>query len=304
VITSQWSPEEIKVLKDTYGKMKVEDIPLPNRTSYARHYMAHKLGMRHGRRNLLRKTAWTLEQDKLVRNNYGKIPAGEISKLIGKNAHCVHNRAIKLGVSSIESKKHSWVRSIPDLSFGFIERYITGESARKLADEIGISESTFVIRLKEQGIQRRTVAEECRKRLPAMQKIVAEQASTLAWRIRQSAHLQGISVSEWKGFSSDRSTMLHNMPEWKVWRRAVFTRDHYRCVLCGAGYRPKLPLDPHHIKPKARYPELMFDVANGITLCRSCHAPMTRKEHLFEPLFRAYLMPVWEPQIKTYEVKL
>ena len=56
--------------------------------------------------------------------------------------------------------------------------------------------------------------------------------------------------------------------EWKLWREAVFQRDNYICQKCGkVGGR----LDPHHKKDKSRYPELVFDVDNGITLCHKCH---------------------------------
>ena len=32
-----------------------------------------------------------------------------------------------------------------------------------------------------------------------------------------------------------------------------------------------MKLEPHHILPKARYKKKVFDVDNGITLCRECH---------------------------------
>lgn len=56
-------------------------------------------------------------------------------------------------------------------------------------------------------------------------------------------------------------------PRLREWRRAVMTRDGFRCVLCSAtGY-----LHAHHMFPWALYPALRFDVDNGVTLCDSCH---------------------------------
>lgn len=71
--------------------------------------------------------------------------------------------------------------------------------------------------------------------------------------------------------------------EARAWSIAVRKRDG-ACRRCGT----TKGLVAHHIKPWAKHPELRYDVANGETLCRSCH----RKEHpelpahLFEPKSR------------------
>lgn len=56
--------------------------------------------------------------------------------------------------------------------------------------------------------------------------------------------------------------------EYNEWRKAVFQRDNFTCQRCGQrGGR----LQAHHIKAWAKYPELRYDVANGITYCVECH---------------------------------
>jgi hypothetical protein len=56
--------------------------------------------------------------------------------------------------------------------------------------------------------------------------------------------------------------------EYLEWRKMVFARDGYRCVICG---KTGGEINAHHIKSFKDYPELRVEVSNGITLCRSCH---------------------------------
>lgn len=56
--------------------------------------------------------------------------------------------------------------------------------------------------------------------------------------------------------------------EYKQWRLHVFERDNYTCVFCR---KHGIKLNAHHIKSYARYPELRYELSNGITLCEKCH---------------------------------
>jgi 5-methylcytosine-specific restriction endonuclease McrA len=56
-----------------------------------------------------------------------------------------------------------------------------------------------------------------------------------------------------------------------VWQQAVKSRDGFKCQSCGSSE----DLHAHHIKQRARFPELALDLDNGTTLCRPCHL----KEH-------------------------
>ncbi len=57
-------------------------------------------------------------------------------------------------------------------------------------------------------------------------------------------------------------------PSYKIWRNKVYKRDNWTCKCCGD--KPK-KLNAHHIKSFARFPQLQFQVDNGITLCIKCH---------------------------------
>lgn len=53
-----------------------------------------------------------------------------------------------------------------------------------------------------------------------------------------------------------------------TWSKRVRERDKNRCVICGSEER----VHAHHMRPRERFPELAFDVDNGITLCIYHHA--------------------------------
>ena len=67
-------------------------------------------------------------------------------------------------------------------------------------------------------------------------------------------------------------------PENYQWRKAVLNRDGHRCQQCGATER----LHAHHVKEWAKYPDLRFDVDNGLTLCEDCHT----EKHPYLPLYQ------------------
>ena len=57
---------------------------------------------------------------------------------------------------------------------------------------------------------------------------------------------------------------INNLMDWSA---AVRLRDNFKCVKCGL----QRHVLAHHIKPKEQFPDLAFDVNNGVTLCRKCH---------------------------------
>lgn len=66
---------------------------------------------------------------------------------------------------------------------------------------------------------------------------------------------------------NDDDRKLRWTDKYKLWRKAVFERDNYTCCICH-----KIgDIQSHHIKSWSLYPELRFDINNGITLCKECH---------------------------------
>ena len=68
---------------------------------------------------------------------------------------------------------------------------------------------------------------------------------------------------------SQRHLSIRRASEYKEWRAAVFERDRFTCQDCGDDSGGNLRA--HHIKRVTDFPELAYDIANGVTLCHRCH---------------------------------
>jgi len=82
---------------------------------------------------------------------------------------------------------------------------------------------------------------------------------------------RGETHPNWKPSRTDedraRRRQLKNS-ELNYWRGAVFGRDNSTCQKCHA---VRGELNAHHILPWSKFPEVRFDIDNGITFCRACH---------------------------------
>lgn len=87
--------------------------------------------------------------------------------------------------------------------------------------------------------------------------------------VKQKAR-RGSDNPNWKGGISALRHGDRVTPEYRAWRRAVFERDDYTCQICTV-YLGGGDLEAHHIKSYAKYPELRYDVENGVTLCNYHH---------------------------------
>lgn len=82
--------------------------------------------------------------------------------------------------------------------------------------------------------------------------------------------------SRWKGGITPENLVIRNSDEYRKWRMAVYRRDRFACIECGAKGR-KAGLVAHHVKFFSRSPELRFLLENGITLCKKHHEKIHAK---------------------------
>ena len=90
------------------------------------------------------------------------------------------------------------------------------------------------------------------------------------------ARRRGPNHPGWKGGASLKHWAMRHVEEYKNWRASVYKKDGWHCKLCDSNKN----IVAHHIKSFTDYPELRYNIDNGVTLCRSCHLSLhqtTRK---------------------------
>lgn len=133
----------------------------------------------------------------------------------------------------------------------------------------------------ERKIQFFLYKELCQK---CAQRILNEKPETLA---RKSAHMKKLatdyrevlinfsklrsgenSVNWNKNKTNEERLLERSTPENRAWAAQVKSRDDYTCVICAARGGK---LVSHHLMAYGAYPELRYDIDNGVTLCKTCH---------------------------------
>ena len=77
---------------------------------------------------------------------------------------------------------------------------------------------------------------------------------------------KGENHPNWQGGIS-KNNDRRDSNDYKKWRYEVYKKDNFCCTKCGS----KEKLNAHHIKSWHNYPELRYEVNNGITFCEKCH---------------------------------
>lgn len=139
----------------------------------------------------------------------------------------------------------------------YVER---GRSTGEIAAQIGCTDANLLFWLKKHKIARRSIA--------AARKIKH-------WGVTGAANPMfgkcGPANPRYVDGSAPFRQSAYSQSNGKAFLRAVYARDGFRCVRCGAPKTGPRSVHAHHIKPWAGNADLRFDPANAVTLCRSCH---------------------------------
>lgn len=181
-----------------------------------------------------------------------------------------------------------------------VEEYWSGETLQSLAQKHGVSTMTIRAKILASGATTKTYSQAAIQREQQYGTVskahdrIRTMCKTGEFQKNRSAMLQGIPVEEWKGFTTPENLRLVASPEYKQWKKSVFDRDGHTCQMCLKYGRP---LAAHHIYMKAKYPEKVLDVDNGITLCDKCHHKTIGHEDEYIDLFVSWLNLVNQPPV-------
>lgn len=105
-------------------------------------------------------------------------------------------------------------------------------------------------------------------------KISSSKKGQIPWNKGLKEYLSKDKNPQWKGGLTPINELLRKSDEYKKWRKLVYERDYFTCQHCKIKQKY---LIAHHIKSWENYPKLRYKIANGITLCRSCHKKIHKK---------------------------
>ena len=156
------------------------------------------------------------------------------------------------------------------LDLEIIRLYNTGISADKIAGILGIKARGISYRLGINGVKMRSISEALVGRSKSL-----EHRESISETRKAKGVAKGSLNPNWKGGITSKAESLRKSDEYEAWRIKVFQRDNYTCQGCWDDRGGNL--EGHHILPRSQFPELIFVVKNGLTLCEDCHKKVHSK---------------------------
>jgi hypothetical protein len=203
----------------------------------------------------------------------------------GNKCHlgCRHSEETKRKISLAKLGKHRSEETKEKIRLLFLGHKVSKETKRKigLANK-GKKHSDEAKRKMSEASRGRVCSEVTKRKLSGAGKgnknALGRKPSEEANKKRSEA-LRGSKSHLWKGGITPLNKNIRMDYKYRLWRTRVYERDNYTCQECGArnGNGKAIILNVHHIKSFSKYPELRFNVDNGITLCKKCHRKTFKK---------------------------
>lgn len=177
-----------------------------------------------------------------------------------------------------------------------LRKRMTGNTysvGRKLSNETKIKIS--------KSLKGRSLPEEVRKKISQTLRNIGHKPSLYAYQKLP----KGEKHPNWKGGISPQRHREYGTKEYKQFVKSVLERDDYTCQWCGAknGKGENIKLHTHHIESYAEYPELRFDVKNGLTLCDECHYETLRGKRRPARVDKIYKTHICQKCGKEFKVR-
>lgn len=121
-----------------------------------------------------------------------------------------------------------------------------------------------------QGVTREKTCEHCGKVFKQRKKEPLSNFLKKKFCSKPCADVGGFRYSgeQHPNYNPDADRQRNRGFEFYKWADAVKARDGMKCVKCGATDRE---VQAHHVKPWKLFPDLRYEVSNGITVCAPCH---------------------------------
>jgi hypothetical protein len=127
----------------------------------------------------------------------------------------------------------------------------------------------------------------CGRLVVSGQDCICKKKRTEAWKKKYNERKR-----LWYKNNKDTQKIL-NSTKWRKLRSRIMDLDGHKCIRCYKkfGVVNQEDLQVHHIKPRAIYPELVFEEDNLVTTCKKCNLELGLSGIDFE----------WSPEERNQE---
>lgn len=113
----------------------------------------------------------------------------------------------------------------------------------------------------------------CQKEFKTYERKTKIYCSKKCYDLDKQIRMKGEKSHLWQGGKTQKNKLLRTQAKYRYWRKKIFERDNWTCQKCNAKSQKgkRIYLEAHHIKHINQNPNLLYEINNGITLCRKCH---------------------------------